>query len=137
MNQFRRIQNYNDKRFQLKADIAGNPNQVFTTSLVNGTFKGHLDGQGHKISNVKIKQTAGNVGVFSQLNKAGIQNLVIDNINIEGGDYQSGMGGLAGQANRSSFRNIMLSGKIQGSRAGNTGGVVGTAYNSDFTKAPS
>ena len=85
-------------------------------------FEGGYDGNGHKISNLKINRaSAYSVGLFGFVySGVEIKNLGVENVNITGG---SQVGGLAGYAENVTISNCYTTGSL--SSTNNTGGIVG------------
>ncbi len=88
-------------------------------------FKGNFDGQGYRVYNLKISDTAQDyAGLFGSLHGATVENLVVDGqVNA-----RSKAGILAGESNDSTIRNCNVKGQVRGT--GVMGGVVGEAYDS-------
>ncbi len=87
----------------------------------NTPFRGNLDGNGHKITNLFIDRSAGFTGLFGFINNenASVTNLKLVDVNIKGYNY---VGGLAGW-NSGTMSNIYVTGSITGGM--NTGGLAG------------
>ena len=83
-------------------------------------FKGHFDGQGYRIYNLKISDTTQDyAGLFGSLHGATIENLTVDGqVNAN-----SKAGLLAGEINDSEIRNCCCEGQVRG--VGAIGGIVG------------
>ena len=88
-------------------------------------FKGHFDGQGYRIYNLKISDTTQDyAGLFGSLHGATIENLTVDGqVNAN-----SKAGLLAGEINDSEIRNCFSKGQVRG--VGAIGGIVGETYDS-------
>ena len=97
-------------------------------------FNGHLDGQGHKITNLQIHRTPALtasshervfIGLFRAIGPDGlVENLHLENVEITG---LRNVGGLAGE-NKGLIRNCSVSGHAQTTSedwTGNLGGLVG------------
>lgn len=69
--------------FILTSDIDMSELGTFTKAVINGTFSGTFDGNGHTISGAKITATSAhtNIGIFSQ-NSGTIKNLTIQNASL-------------------------------------------------------
>jgi FlgD Ig-like domain/The GLUG motif len=87
-----------------------------------GVFTGGYDGNGHKISNLKINRgSSDNVSLFGFVNTGGvIKNLGVENVNITG---RMEVGGLVGTAQNATISNCYTTGSL--SSLNNTGGIVG------------
>ena len=77
-----------------------------------GTFTGELDGMNYNISNMRIISPNSNLGLFSQLNQANIQNINFLNskitLRIEGNVLRNNFGTLAGITTSSTVSNILI-----------------------------
>lgn len=98
-------------------------------------FKGVFDGNGYKISNIRISGEQSDVGLFSAVRSTAIvKNLFLENINIDvTGSY---VGGITGRITQGDARNeynytidnCRVSGKISGNqRVGGICGYVGVS----------
>ncbi len=127
----------------------------YTWVYVNTSFKGTFDGQDHSIKNLSMTGLTGYAGLFPRANGATITNLVLDNITIEttaragllvgriennpatienivvknsnvsGGD-SNGVGGLVGQISKSSnIFNVAIINTNVTNNVVNVGGLVG------------
>lgn len=85
-------------------------------------FKGKYDGNGFKISGLKIQRTTDNIGLFGCIEGADIKNVTLENVDIKGGNY---CGALVGKVVKSSINNIKVTGNVNGLK--NVGGVIGIA----------
>ncbi|GEM_PF-6591595 len=80
--------------------------------MVNGTYTGTFDGQGHTISNINYSDvssaavggTSAITGLFSKI-QGTVQNLTIENVYFEGGKYA---GVLAGHLDGATIRNVFI-----------------------------
>ena len=93
------------------------------------SFSGTLNGNKHKISNLQIINTTGNLGFFNVLkSSAKVENLKFDNVNIKSGSStQSGVLAAASQGatiSRVAVSNFTLRGQ------NNAGGIVGSVSGS-------
>lgn len=89
-------------------------------------FLGTFDGQGHKITNVKLTDSASGYGVFSRIAQSGtVKNLTVSGDMTPSGT-QSYIGGIAGY-NYGIIRNCRFSGTVTGGDI--VGGIAG--YNGD------
>ena len=90
-------------------------------------FSGHLNGNGFVIKNLTITApTQSNVGLFSELDGAFVENIGLENVYIDG--YYN-VGGIAGYSSKSIIANSYVTGDIQGSNY-SIGAIIGNAnYN--------
>lgn len=85
-------------------------------------FASSFDGNGYKISNLKISGIQNNKGLFGYLTSGTIQNVSLENVDISGG---GSVGALVGTALSGSINNCNASGSITGADS-NVGGLIGT-----------
>ena len=86
-------------------------------------FLGSFDGQGHKITGLRLTESNSTYGLFSQIESgAGIKNLTVEG-EVTPSGTQSVVGGLVGE-NRGTIENCSFSGIVTGS--GHVGGIAGT-----------
>jgi len=84
------------------------------------SFSGRYDGNGFKITNLKINKKSDYTGLFTSISSSGeILNVVIENIDIKGNYY---VGGIAGW-NSGKIWNSKASGNINGNSS--VGGIAG------------
>ncbi len=89
-------------------------------------FLGTFDGQGHKITNVKLMDSASGYGVFGRIAQSGtVKNLTVSG-DVTPSGTQSYIGGIAGY-NYGIIRNCRFSGTVTGGDI--VGGIAG--YNGD------
>ncbi|ADG06577.1 GLUG motif-containing protein [Kyrpidia tusciae] len=90
------------------------------------SFGGHLDGQGHTITGLKITTTtADTVGLIGTLDSGGeISNLTLDNVQITAGNGSFDVGTLVGN-NLGAVRNARVTGALTVSGANVVGGLAG------------
>ena len=102
-------------------------------------YAGVFDGDGHKISGLKISSSASNQGLFGYLgldgsgtNRALIKNLAVSGTVTSSGNY---IGGIAGQMTSAEIVNCSFSGSVSSSRKkdSNVGGIIGYINNTDNT----
>lgn len=88
---------------------------------VSQSFSGVLDGNGYKISNMKIdRPSMSNVGLFGVVESATIENLGVENADIKGANS---VGGLVGSSIfLSTIKNSYVTGVVSGKD--NVGGVI-------------
>lgn len=85
-------------------------------------FASSFDGNGYKISNLKISGTQDEQGLFSHLSNGGtIKNVSLENVDVSGGND---VGALVGATNSGSINNCNASGSVIGTGA-NVGGLIG------------
>lgn len=99
--------------------------QPIGNATTTTSFKGVFDGNGHKISNLKIDSSNNNCALFGRIQGATIKNLGIENADIKTEGANSGC--IVGIArNTSSIDNCYSTGKIS-CNSGGIGGILGTA----------
>mgnify|MGYP004656015849 FL=1 len=87
------------------------------------TFASSFDGNGYKISNLKISGTQDMQGLFYGLDNGGtIKNVSLENADVSGG---SSVGALVGSVTRGTINNCNASGSVTGTGF-NTGGLLGS-----------
>jgi uncharacterized protein YjdB len=87
-----------DGSFRLTSDLDFNNGEGMTNNTWQpiSAFTGVFDGDGHKLSNVRIASTAGNVALFATLSGGTLRNLHIASGSISaGGNYSAGFVGTA------------------------------------------
>jgi hypothetical protein len=104
-----------------KAVTLANDITMSGTITTRGTFSGTFNGNGHKIKNLTINVSDGNVGMFKELAAgAVIKNLELENVSVTGnGFYEGGLVGVC----RGTIEQCSVSGTVKGSNA--VGGLVG------------
>ncbi len=111
--------NMQDKTFEI---IAKTQSTAFT-----GTF----DGDGHKISNLKIESDNQYIGMFGYINGGKIKNLGLEKVDIKGTNNNSYTGGIVGQLNSGTIENSYVTGEVKGTSQ--VGGLVGYLGNGTIT----
>jgi len=123
VDQLERIGNYTiipNKCFRLDADLDLS-GRVYQSSLI-GAFNGRLQGSGHRISNLFLKDVKSG-GLFGVLNSSAvIENLALDGVKITGAKFAKYMGMLAGD-NSGTVIGCDCEGRITGDRE--LGGLIG------------
>lgn len=118
--------------YQLNADIdlsgVDNWTPIGTYIIASGVarpFAGTFDGDGHKISNLKITTSEDYQGLFGFIKNGTVKNLGVEDADISVSGYGSYVGGVAGQVtgSSSSIENCYVTGSVTGGR--NVGGVAG------------
>ncbi len=103
-----------------------------TTSVVNGTFTGTFEGNGYTVSDLTINATnIDNMGLFSQISGASIQNLTLQAFNITGNEF---VGALAAKVNGTG--NVISNIQLLQSQVGGrdfVGGLIGRVEDADIT----
>lgn len=137
---FKDITYDNDAYYRLDADLdfsgVDGKNGDFTP-LFNNTkqFKGHLDGNGHKIANMYISNTNVYNGIFGYIGfGASVKNLTIDNVELKstkGSELYLGTlaGCSEGTLDNVTVKNIKITHEGSGSSKQYIGGLVGVNTN--------
>ena len=106
--------------------IAWNP--IGTNS--SNAFTGSFDGLGHVIDNLTINDNSlAPAGLFGYTTDAAIKNIGLTNLNISA---RARAGGLAGQANNTTIKNVFAEGFITGATNDRIGGLVGYSNGSNI-----
>lgn len=84
-------------------------------------FASSFDGNGYKISNLKISGTQDSQGLFAYLGKGTIQNVSLENVDVSG---RANVSALVGVANGGSINNCNASGSVTGTSY-QVGGLIG------------
>lgn len=101
-------------------------------SLAPRSFSGIFDGGGHTISNLTMKSSGTNNGLFSVLDGGSVKNLVLDGLTIESATK---VGAICGEDNAYKETNIVgckiINADITcaGLGGGSGGGIIGEGYN--------
>ena len=111
--------------YKLAADIDLKDSEFIPIGSKDMPFTGIFDGNGFKITNIKINQDTDsqNIGMFGVIRGATLKNITLENISVTGGSV---VGGLVGRAEPDSE-----SGKVSliaGCRAEGTVTATGTSY---------
>ena len=94
------------------------------TGIIND-FSGYYDGEGHTITGLFISDSSGSgMGLFSETIGAVIKNLVLDSVNITGGQNT---GGIVADAETSTIDDCYTTGVVYGS-GDDVGGLVGEMF---------
>ena len=121
--------------YRLAADISLSAYADWEPIGVSGApFRGKIDGNGHKITNLKIdRMTETLAGLFGYVYGGVIINLVLENVNIDGGFYAGAIAGFAGSSTITNCRSTgSITGNIDDTR-GYAGGITGFANDSTIT----
>jgi hypothetical protein len=122
IQELQNIANGLDKHYVLTKDIeldaASNWKPMGTAAK---PFIGSLDGQGHKIKNLRIVNPTSNLGLFAYISNAKIKNMILENVNIQGLTYISALVSSAAGVNE--IVNCSVSGFLKGTQ--NVGSLVG------------
>lgn len=127
------IRNNSDKCFELINDI-----DLGGANWTPYSFMGTLDGCGHKIKNLSVSKTSGNLGLFSALSKeSDIQNLIIEGVKIESsGDCVGTLAGLVEYGSNIIIENVkvILTNDSYITGNNNIGGLIGSveAYSGSY-----
>ena len=89
-------------------------------------FASSFDGNGYKISNLKISGTQDAQGLFAYLSNGTIKNVSLENVDVSGG---STVGALVGVALSDTINNCNASGSVTGTGS-QVGGLIGVASSS-------
>lgn len=130
----RNFTGYSNVYFKLMADIDltefiadNSPNEGWEPiGSQNSPFKGNFNGNGHKISGIKINRKADFIGLFGCLSSATITNTTIEGSVVEGQNY---VGALAGITENTTITNIKTSINVKGNQY--AGGLVGQTQLND------
>ena len=119
--------NYAGKHIRLTAnvDLGGRAWAPIGFSRIGRTlaFSGVFDGNGHTISGLSLKHAGKDpVGLFGMLSGAYVCNLTVEDAEVNG---VTEVGILAGAAQKSTVKNVSVSGSVAGSQ--NVGGMIGNA----------
>ena len=87
------------------------------------SFEGVFDGQGFTISNLTINSNDKFVGFFGNTDRAKINNVILDNVNIVANNIDGRCGGLIGRSSRTTVDSCFVTGSIEAGY--NTGGLIG------------
>ena len=133
MSRIANNQSQSTDHYILNDDVGISGSSILTTpvsSMINGTFRGRLNGGMHKIT-VNITSSESNVGLFSQANGSCIESLIIDG-SITGTSANANVGGFAGEiVGYFEFHNCINLASVTGSGANSiVGGIVGGMVNS-------
>lgn len=95
-------------------------------------FKGHFDGNGKTISNLKMTEATDFAGLFGYTDGASIKNIILKDLTIKG----SNAGGIAGSLNNSVLSHNFVYGaiNISGDKSSNLGRIYGNSLNSQATE---
>ncbi len=90
-------------------------------------FTGSLNGQGFKITGLYIDTTtvSDGIGLFGNLRRATIKNVVLENVSITGNSTLGPTGGLAGASSRSVIINSNVTGTVKANKR--VGGLIGNS----------
>lgn len=99
-----------------------------TTFHKKAVFKGHYDGNYHKVTNLKVNYNLIYAGLFGRLNY-NVDGAVVENLSVSGDvtGGQSSVGGIVGEAGYGAvIRNCDFTGTVNGTTQ--VGGIVGKAH---------
>lgn len=101
-----------DAHFQLEKDIDMAPLDGFKPIGGSFNFRGYLDGNGRKISNLEIESSADRVGFFSGIDRgSAVINLSLEELSVTGHEARQ-VGGLAGYFDGGLVQGVNISGQI-------------------------
>jgi hypothetical protein len=118
------LTNHDSKQLMLAQDIT-NPSGTATGPIVNGSFFGEVDGDGHSIKNLTISGGA----IFDDINGAKVHNLILENITINGVGATTGIlaNVLTRGATKTEIKNIEIKGGSVITNNGYVGSIAGDA----------
>lgn len=121
--QLDQIRNFPKQHFRLAADIALTEpwTPIGSSEEQTEMFSGSLDGAGHKISNLQIKNDSRYAGLFSYIFGGTVRNLTVE-VNISA---KSDAGGIAGHLEGGRIENCTVTGLVA-AESTNAGGIAGT-----------
>ncbi|WP_324823165.1 InlB B-repeat-containing protein [Sinanaerobacter sp. ZZT-01] len=122
---------YADCYFRLESDLdLGNIDSWIPIGTSGVPFSGYFDGNKKTIQNLKIQWKTNYSGLFGAVQNGEIKNLMLEDVNVEGGSYT---GAVAGSLNESNLSNLSIQGNVSGMHQ--VGGIVGVAgeQNSDIS----
>ena len=138
--EFKKMTDDNDGIYILKNDIDFDGEELSLFESEDKAFKGTFNGDGHKISNVKLSTTSlSYYGLFGYTKSAKISNLTLENVTVESNGLGTfSAGSLIGCAESTTVSNVTIknvnySVTVSSSGDVNIGGVVGSADKSTFT----
>ena len=138
--EFKKMTDDNDGIYILKNDIDFDGEELSLFESEDKAFKGTFNGDGHKISNVKLSTTSlSYYGLFGYTKSAKISNLTLENVTVESNGLGTfSAGSLIGCAESTTVSNVIIknvnySVTVSSSGDVNIGGVVGSADKSTFT----
>jgi len=136
-NDLQKIREDLDRNYELKNNIDCSGAYFTPIGYSNGNywqdnhgtgFTGKFDGQGYRISNLKINSDSYGAGLFAYTDGASIHDVGLKNINVKG---YSGVGALIGYAFDTQIEEVYSSGSV--SAQGNyAGGIVSLLSNSNI-----
>ncbi|MDR1377217.1 MAG: InlB B-repeat-containing protein [Synergistaceae bacterium] len=99
---------------------------VYSSGSDYKRFRGHFNGNGHVISNMRIIQSSNYAGLFGIIhNTALIENIALVNVDVSGRNY---VGALVGDNFGGEIKNCVTTGQVTGNDG--VGGLVG--YNEEY-----
>ncbi|HEX3808774.1 MAG TPA: filamentous hemagglutinin N-terminal domain-containing protein [Rhizomicrobium sp.] len=118
--------------YALAKNINATKDGVYRSSLVGADFSGQLEGLGHKILNLTIKEstsdTTGDLGLFSEVDPgAAINDLTLRNF-VVNATNAAFVGGIAAESVGATFDHDVVIGTVHAARTGNTVGLL-VGYN--------
>lgn len=138
--EFKKMTDDNDGIYILKNDIDFDGEELSLFESEDKAFNGTFNGDGHKISNVKLSTTSlSYYGLFGYTKSAKISNLTLENVTVESNGLGTfSAGSLIGCAESTTVSNVTIknvnySVTVSSSGDVNIGGVVGSADKSTFT----
>lgn len=81
----------------------------------NGSFRGVLNGQGHRVKNATVEIASGNdKGIFGKTSNAAFKNIAFENFQVLSTINGANHVGFVGFANSTTFEKVALTGKVVG-----------------------
>jgi hypothetical protein len=119
---------YADKHYKLVADLDLSGYENWNPIGRPYGFRGVFNGNGKKITGLKITGNNVSNGLFSYLKDSRVENLGIEGADVSGEDE---VGGIAGRMNNSVIINSYVKGRISGEE--DIGGIAGSVSGSSIT----
>ena len=128
VEQLQNVKNHLEAYYIVMADLdLGEVNSWTPLGTETAPFTGNLNGNGHTIENMTIKNCGSNAGLFGYIEGAKIYDLTLENYNITGGAANN-VGGLVGclKAGKASISKVYAKGTITlSSTSSCVGGLLG------------
>ena len=119
---------WESQHFKQTADIDLSALPAWTSTIGTSAvaFTGSYDGNGKKITGLRVELTGSRAGLFGTTNGATLSNLTLDNavISIPQNSVTGYLGALVGFAVNTEITNVHSSGTVQGQAAGGVAGLL-------------